>query len=304
MDRRKFVGSGAAGLALLGAAGRAGAQTAAAEDEQRPNAKAGRLKQSVARWCFAKVPIESFCRQLRDMGVTGMDLVGPKEWPTCKRYGITPCMVAGAGSFLPVEPGSHRRFGKVFGWNKVENHDKLVATARKNIDLAADNGLPNIIGLYGDRDGMTDEQGIENCVKGLKRIVPLLEKKRITLAIEVLNSKVDHPGYQGDHTAYGVAVCKGVGSERVKILYDAYHMQIMEGDLIDTIRANKEYIAHFHVAGVPGRHEIDGTQEVNWHAVANAIADLGFDGYIAHEWIPTAADPMAALRKAIPVLTV
>ena len=297
MDRRQFLAAGATGLALLPVT----AQTAFAGTAA---AKAGRLKQSVARWCFASVAIASFCEQLQDMGVTGMDLVNPDEWEICKHYGITPCMVAGAGTFLPADPGSGRRFGRAFGWNKRENHAELMLTARTNIELAAAAGLPAIIGLFGDREGMSDAQGIENCVTGLRRIVPLLEEKNVTLAIELLNSKVDHPDYQGDNTAFGVAVCREVGSEKVKLVYDAYHMQIMEGNLISTIRQNIDYIYHIHIAGVPGRHEIDATQEVNWQAVAMAIADLGFQGYVAHEWTPTGADPMAELRKAVEIMTV
>ncbi|MBF8269815.1 MAG: AP endonuc 2 protein [Gammaproteobacteria bacterium] len=297
MNRRKFLASSAASLALLQMSTHAAFGQAVA-------GKAGRLRQSVARWCFANVPIDSFCEQLQDMGVTGMDLVGPEEWDICKRYGITPCMVMGAGSFLEPADGSGRRFGRAFGWNKLENHAELLATARTNIGLAAAAGLPAIIGLFGDREGMSDEQGIENCVTGLREIVPLLEQKNVTLAIELLNSKVDHPDYQGDNTAFGVAVCQRVGSKHIKLVYDAYHMQVMEGNLISTIRQNIDYIFHIHIAGVPGRHEIDATQEVNWHAVAMAIADLGFQGYVAHEWIPTGADPMAELRKAVGILIV
>jgi len=264
----------------------------------------GRLQQSVARWCFGDVPIESFCRQLQAMGVTGMDLVDPVDWDMCKHYGITPCMILGAGTFLPVEAGSARMFGRSVGWNRRDNHKQLAASARASIELGAKAGAHGIVGLFGDREGMSDEQGIENCVIGLKQIVPLLEEKDMTLAFELLNSKVDHPDYQGDSTAFGVAVCREVGSEKVKLLYDAYHMQIMEGNLINTIRQNIDYIYHIHVAGVPGRHEIDENQEVNWHAVAGAIADLNFSGYVAHEWIPTGADPMADLRKAVTILTV
>ncbi|TAJ94053.1 MAG: hydroxypyruvate isomerase [Gammaproteobacteria bacterium] len=264
----------------------------------------GRLKQAVARWCFGSVPIEDFCAALRDMGITGMDLVGPEEWEMCRKYGITPSIVQGAGSFRPAPAGSPRPFGPAFGWNRIENHQELMATARRNIDLAVAADLPNIIGLFGDRQGMSDAEGIDNCVKGLKQIVPYLEEKRITLGIELLNSKVDHPDYQGDNTPFGVEVCKQVGSERVKLVYDAYHMQIMEGNLIETIRANIDYFCHIHVAGVPGRHEIDATQEVNWRAVATAIADIGFKGYVSHEWTPTGPDPLGALRAAVELLTV
>lgn len=295
MNRRQFLASSAA-LSLA-----SGIPTAAFA---QPRGGPGRLKQSVARWCFGNIPIEEFCAALRDMGVTGMDLVGPEEWETCGKYDITPSIVQGAGSFLPAPAGSPRPFGPAFGWNRIENHQELMATAHRNIDLAAAAGLPNIIGLFGDRQGMSDAQGIDNCVKGLRQIVPYLEEKQVTLGIELLNSKVDHPDYQGDNTPFGVEVCKQVGSARVKLVYDAYHMQIMEGNLIESIRANIDYICHIHVAGVPGRHEIDVTQEVNWRAVAIAIADLGFEGYVTHEWTPAGPDPLAALRNAVAIMTV
>lgn len=238
------------------------------------------------------------------MGIKGMDLVAPEEWDICKQYSITPSMVQGAGSFTPPPPGSNRRFGPSFGWNKRQNHATLINTAHRNIDLAASAGLPNIIGLFGDREGMSDAEGIENCVTGLKQIAPYLEEKEITLGLELLNSKVEHPDYQGDNTPFGVEVCRQTGSQHVKLVYDAYHMQIMEGDLINTIRQNIQYFSHIHIAGVPGRHEIDETQEVNWRAVAVAIADLGFDGYVSHEWIPSTSDPIAALRQAVAIMTV
>jgi len=242
---------------------------------------------------------------MQTMGITGMDLVPQEEWATCRKYGITPCMIlGGGGGFQPVEPGSKRRYGKAFGWDKTENHKQLIDELTRNADVAAANNIPNIIGLFGDREGMSDEQGIRNCVTGLKQVAGMLEKKKVTLAVEVLNTLVDHPDYIGNHTAFGVEVCKQVGSERIKLVYDAYHMQIMEGNLIETIRANLAYIAHIHIAGVPGRNEIDQRQEVNWHAVAKALADLNFQGYVAHEWVPTGKDPLAELRKAVEILTV
>jgi len=180
----------------------------------------------------------------------------------------------------------------------------MIKDLTSNVGYAAKAGLPNLIGLFGDRGGMSDEEGIENCVTGLKQVVALLEDNNVTLGIELLNSKVDHPDYQGDNTRFGVEVCKRVGSERVKLVYDIYHMQIMEGNLIATIREHINWISHFHVAGVPGRNEIDEAQEVNWKAVATAIADLGFDGYVAHEWLPSKGDPLTELRKAVQILTV
>ncbi len=243
-------------------------------------ASAGRLKQSVARWCYAKIPIDDLCRASADLGITGMDLVAPKDWPVCRKYGITPAMVQGAVI------GGPNPFSE--GWNNKANHDKLEELARTSIVRAADAKVPNVITLFGARRAMSDQEGIDNCITGLNRVKKFAEDHGVTLCIELLNSKVDHKDYQGDHTSYGVAVVKAVDSPRVKLLYDAYHMQIMEGDLIRTIRDNIQYIAHFHCAGVPGRHEIDETQEVNWHAVAKAIADLNFPGYIAQEFVPRA----------------
>jgi hydroxypyruvate isomerase len=253
-------------------------------------ASAGRLKQSLARWCYAKIAIDDLCRAAADMGVTGMDLVAPEDWPVCRKYGITPCMVQGAGSFTE-------------GWNDKANHDKLEEQARSSIVRAADAKVPNVITLFGVRRQRTEQEGIDNCIIGLNRVKKFAEDHGVTLCIELLNSKVDHKDNQGDHTSFGVAVVKGVDSPRVKLLYDAYHMQIMEGDLIRTIRDNIQYIAHFHCAGVPGRHEIDDTQEVNWRAVAKAIADLNFQGYIAQEFVPT-RDPLTSLKQAVEILTV
>ncbi len=257
---------------------------------QAATASAGRLKQSVARWCYAKIPIEDLCRAAADMGVTGMDLVAPDDWPVLRKYGITPTMVQGAGTFKD-------------GWNDKSMHDKLEEQAKTSIARAAEAKVPNVITLFGTRRGMSDQEGIDNCIAGLNRVKKFAEDHDVTLCIELLNSKVDHKDYQGDHTAYGVAAMKGVDSPRVKLLYDAYHMQIMEGDLIRTIRDNIQYIAHFHCAGVPGRHEIDETQEVNWHAVAKAIADLSFPGYIAQEFVP-ARDALTSMKQAVQVLTV
>ncbi|HTB19662.1 MAG TPA: TIM barrel protein [Bryobacteraceae bacterium] len=253
-------------------------------------ASAGRLKQSLARWCYAKIAIDDLCRAAADMGVTGMDLVAPEDWPVCRKYGITPCMVQGAGTFTQ-------------GWNDKASHDKLEEQARASIVRAAEAKVPNVITLFGVRRTLSEQEGIDNCVTGLNRVKKFAEDHGVTLCIELLNSKVDHKDYQGDHTSYGVAVMKGVDSPRVKLLYDAYHMQIMEGDLIRTIRDNIQYIAHFHVAGVPGRHEIDDTQEVQWRAVAKAIADFNFPGYIAHEFVPT-RDPLTSLKQAVELLTV
>lgn len=298
MKRRELLGAAVAGasMALLSGGN--------VEAQAKPKPRAGRLRQSVARWCFAAIPIERLCEELVDLGVVGLDLSEPADWPVCKRFGLIPSIIHGGGNFLPAPAGSSRAFGPSFGWNDPANHQQLVASMRASIAQASAEGLPNIIGLFGDRAGRSDAEGIDNCARGLRLIAPELERAGVTLAIELLNSKVDHPDYQGDNTALGVAVCDAVGSERIKLVYDAYHMQIMEGNLIATIRKYIGYFAHIHVAGVPGRHEIDETQEVNWRAVALAIADLGFTGFVAHEWTPTAQDPLAALRQAVALMTV
>jgi hydroxypyruvate isomerase len=262
-----------------------------------------RLKQSIATWCFPGVPLEDLCKAAVEMGVTGMDLVGARDWPMLRKYGITPCMVQGAGGFGRSIDGA--RFGPATGWNHKENHDALERTARQNIEQAARANVPNVISLFGNRNGIGDEEGMANCVTGLNRVKKFAEDQGVTICLELLNSKVDHKDYQGDHTSFGVAVVKAVDSPRVKLLYDAYHMQIMEGDVIRTIQQNIQYIAHFHMAGVPGRHDPDETQEVHWRAVAKAIADLNFTGYIAHEWQPNnAKDPLPSLRKAVAMMAV
>ena len=253
-------------------------------------ASTGRLKQSVARWCYAKTPLEDLCRQAAEMGIAGIDLVDPPDWPTIKKYGLTPAMVTGSGT-IP------------HGWNRKENHDALVKQMQDNIVLAAEAKVPNVITFSGSRAGMSDDEGKRNCIEGLRRVGAFAEDHGVTICVELLNSKIDHKDYQCDHTQWGVDAIKAVDSPRVKLLYDIYHMQIMEGDIIRTIRQNIQYIAHFHTGGVPGRHELDETQELQWRSVAKAIADLNYQGFFAHEFVP-AKDPMASLKQAVELCTV
>jgi len=253
-----------------------------------PNA--GRLKQSVARWCYSKIQLEDLCRAAAEMGLKGMDLVEPADWPMLKKYGLVPAMTQGKAS-IPN------------GFNRTENHDKLLADLEERIKLAAENQVPNVICFSGNRRGLPDDQGRDNCITGLRRIRKVAEDAGVTVCLELLNSKVDHKDYQCDHSAWGVEVIKAVDSPRVKLLYDIYHMQIMEGDVIRTIRENIQYIAHFHTGGVPGRHELDDTQELQWRSVAKAIADLNYQGYFAHEFVP-ARDPIPSLRQAVELCTV
>lgn len=257
------------GLAVLGRA-----PVPAAES----TARKGRLKQSLCRGVFkgANLDFDGMCREAARLGAYGFDLVGPDQFPTLKKYGLLPTMVPG-GSGIKA------------GVNDRKNHGEIMPKMREAIRAAAAAGAPNVIVLAGDRKGLTDKEGMENTVRFLNEIKAEAEDRQVTLCIELLNSKVNHPGYMCDHTAWGVEVCKRVNSPRVKLLYDIYHMQIMEGDLIRTIRQNIAYIGHFHTAGNPGRNEFDETQEINYPPICAAIADLGFQGYLAHEYTPTKA---------------
>ncbi len=268
MTRRTLVALSAAAAAPLPSASAAG----------------GRLKQSAARWCYSKIPLDDLCREAARIGLKGIDLVNSEDWPTLKKYGLVPAMTPGAGSI----PNA---------WNRKENHEKLEQEMRANIDKAAAAGVPNVITFSGNRRGQPDDEGLDNCTLGLNRVKKYAEDKGVTIHVELQNSKVNHKDYQFDHIAYGVAVAKAVGSPRFGILYDIYHAQIMEGDIIRTIQQNIQYIGHFHTGGNPGRHELDDTQELNWHAIAKAIADLNYTGYYAHEFIPL-RDPLKSLEEA------
>jgi hydroxypyruvate isomerase len=250
----------------------------------------GRIKQTVCRWCYDKMSLDDLCKNAVRIGLKGIDLLDHKDWPTIQKYGLVPSMTPGTVS-IPN------------GFNRKENHELLVRVTKENIERAAAAKAPNVIVMSGNRRGMADEEAKENCAIGLRQVTPMAEDKGVTLCLELLNSKVDHKDYQCDHTAWGVDVMKRVNSPRMKLLYDIYHMQIMEGDIIRTIRDNIQYIGHFHTGGVPGRHELDDTQELNWRTVAKAIADLNYQGYFAHEFIPT-RDPMQSLEEAVKLCTV
>ncbi len=224
------------------------------------------------------------------MGLSGIDLVDQEDWPTLRKYGLVPALIPGT-KHMPN------------GWNRRENHARLEQEVNDLIQLATAAKAPNVITMSGNRAGLSDEEGKQNCIAGLRRISKRAEDSGVTVCLEVLNSKVNHKDYQCDHTAWAVDVIKGVESPRVRVLYDIYHMQIMEGDIIRTIRDNFQYIAHFHTGGVPGRHELDDTQELRWHTIAKAIADFNYQGFVAHEFVPT-RDPMTSLRQAVQECTV
>jgi hydroxypyruvate isomerase len=248
--------------------------------------KNGRLKQSVSRWPYAKIPLPDFCRSVAEMGLTAVDLLEEDEWPVARQAGIVCSMgYAGGGSIKD-------------GLNVKANHDAIVRNFERTIPRAAALQVPNVITFFGNKRGMSDEEATANCIAGLNRVKRIGEDHGVTICVELLNSKVNHADYQGDRTGFGAAIVKAVDSPRVKLLYDIYHMQIMEGDLIHTIKDQHQYIGHYHTGGVPGRHELDHTQEVNWPAVCRAIVDTEFHGFLAHEFVPT-RDPLTSLREAV-----
>ena len=281
VSRREAVGTlagalvGAGGLRAPGPGGEARAMGAPTT---------GRLRQSVCKWCYPDIPLDRLCLAAKEMGLASVELLGESDWGTVTAHGLT-CAMANGPSTIPV------------GFNRPDQHDRLVAESERLLPLVAAAGLPNMIVFSGNRAGMSDGEGLENCARGLRRITPLAERLGVTVCMELLNSKVDHRDYMCDRTPWGVELVKRVGSPRFRLLYDIYHMQIMEGDVIRTIRDNFPFIAHFHTGGVPGRREIDESQELNYRRICVAIADLGFTGYLAQEFIPS-RDPLTSLKEA------
>jgi hydroxypyruvate isomerase len=282
-SRRSFLKAGGA----VGIAAALPGVSIAAEATVRK----GRIHQSVCRWCYQKTPLDELCQWAQSLGLKGVDLLEVDEWDVPRKYGLICTMGYAGGGTIPD------------ALNRVENHAAIEAAFRKNIPLAAKAGVPNVITFSGNRRGMSDEEGAQNTILGLNRVKKIAEDNGVTICMELLNSKVNHHDYMCDHTEWGARVMHEVNSPHVKLLYDIYHMQIMEGDLIDTIRANIGILGHFHTGGVPGRHEIDGTQEIQYGAVMAAIADAGYSMYVAHEFLPT-ADPLTQLREAVEICDV
>ena len=263
---------------------------AAADAQSPPVARKGRIKQGVTRGVFSReMSLEDCCRAAAHLGIQGFDLIGPQDWPLLRKYGLTPSMYPpGPGGTIPE------------ALNRTENHARLEQSMHAGIDEAATAKIPNVITFSGNRRGMDDREGADNCVTFLNKIKAHAEDKGIMICMELLNSKVNHKDYMFDHLAWGVDVMKRVNSPHVKILYDIYHAQIMDGDIVRNIRDNFQWLAHFHTGGNPGRHDIDDTQELNYRFVAQAIADLGFTGFLSHEYSPAAGhDPIQTLDKAI-----
>jgi hydroxypyruvate isomerase len=276
MDRRTFVQS--AGLGL-------GAAVLSEASQVKPVQRKLRIKQSVCRWCYNKVAVEDFAKECARLGVQSVDLADPKEWPVYKKYGLVPTMIGG-GTTIPD------------GFNRKESHAGIAERFKEQVKLAVEHGAPSIIVFSGNRKGMSDEEGLENCVIGVKQVMPMAEDKNLLVCMELLNSKVNHPDYMCDHTKWGVELVKRVGSPNFKLLYDIYHMQIMEGDVIRTMKDNLQYIGHLHTGGNPGRNEIDESQELNYKAISKAVVEMGYKGYMAHEFIPK-RDPMTSLAEAM-----
>ncbi|WP_143309344.1 hydroxypyruvate isomerase family protein [Chitinophaga vietnamensis] len=280
---KKVATMAVASTALSSLAGRVSAHDAAVDEKLK-----GKINHSVCAWCYP-IPLDDLCKAAKKIGITSIDLVDPKDFDILKKNDLICAMVASNGP----------EWGITRGFNNPAHHDKLETYFKHYIDETAKAGFTNLICFSGNRNGLSDQQGIENCTKGLQRIIGYAEKKKVNLVMELLNSKVDHHDYQCDHTAWGVELCKSVGSANFKLLYDIYHMQIMEGDVIRNIRDHHEYIAHYHTGGVPGRNEIDETQELYYPAIMRAIYDTGFKGFVAQEFIPKHTDKIASLSQGV-----
>ena len=294
MQRRDFLAASTAAITLTTATA---ASTIFSEDPKKDATPAKgrvitrrRLKQSLCRWCYSGIELKELCKQAAEIGFSSVELLDAPDWKVPHEFGLLCALGNGPG---PIHKG----------WNKREHHANLLKETERLLPLAAEAKVPNVIVFSGNRGGISEADGIENCVIGLKQAAALAEKHQVTLVLEYLNSKVDHGDYQFDHMAFGVAVLKAVGSERLKLLYDIYHAQIMEGDVIRTIRDNKQWIGHYHTGGVPGRGEIDETQELNYKAICSAIVESGFQGHLSQEFCPT-RDPLTSLRQAAAICDV
>ncbi|MCC5937190.1 MAG: TIM barrel protein [Lunatimonas sp.] len=291
-NKRRNVIKKLAGTTTLGILAPGLTQRLMAAEGSLPESLKGNINHSVCRWCYNTIPLEDLCVAAKEIGLKSIELVSPNEWSILKKHGLDCAMPQGAG------------MGIERGFNDPNNHDALVKSYEEVIPQVAAAGYKQIICFSGNRRGMDDETGIENCVKGLKRLMPIAEKHNVIMCMELLNSKVNHKDYHADHTAWGAEVCKRVGSENIKLLYDIYHMQIMEGDVIATIREFHPYISHYHTGGVPGRNEIDESQELYYPAIMQAILETGYKGYVGQEFIPKRPDKIASLKQGVEICDV
>lgn len=251
----------------------------------------GKINHSVCKWCYSKIPLDTFAQECKKIGLTSIELLGPEEWPVIKKYGLT-CA-------LPWGEGLTRSIDK--GFNDPKNHEELIKGFEDVIPKVRAAGYDKIICFSGNRRGMSDYDGIRNCAEGIRKLIPTCEKHNVTLVMELLNSKVNHKDYMCDRTEWGAALCEAIGSEKFKLLYDIYHMQIQEGDVIATIKKYHKYIAHYHTGGVPGRHEIDETQELYYPAIMKAIVETGYKGFVGQEFVPNRGDDLASLKQGVTI---
>jgi hydroxypyruvate isomerase len=289
IQRRNWIKQAAAGTAAL-ALNPAGLMAIEHENDVRKKLK-GNINHSVCSWTYNFLPLEEQCKMVKKLGFSAIDLLAPKDWPLIQKHGIYCSMCYTAGKISLTE-----------GWNNRNFHPGLIRDFTEAIPLVAKAGYKNLICFSGNRNGMDDETGLKNMTEGIKQVIGLAEKNGVILQIEIFNSKVDHKDYMADTTAWAVELCKRIGSENFKILYDIYHMQVNEGDVIRTIKDNHTYIGHYHTAGVPGRHEIDESQELYYPAIMRAILATGYKGYVAQEFMPSGQEndqKIAALGKAI-----
>ena len=287
--RRTAIKNIVAGTAALGVSA---TLPAFAFQESNNQMLKGNVNHSVCRWCFGDVSLDTLCAEAKKIGITAIDLVGPADWHILKKHGLDSSMCNGAEINLED------------GWNDTKFHPTLIKNYSEMIPKVAAAGYKQLICFSGSRRGKDNETGWDNCVTGLKHILPIAEKHGVVLVMELLNSKVDHPDYQCDTTPWGVELCKRLGSDNFKLLYDIYHMQIDEGNIISTIKSSHQYISHYHTAGVPGRNELDKDQELNYPAIMKAIVATGFKGYVAQEFLPKNADKFKSLSEAVVICDV
>lgn len=292
-SRRVAIKNLVAGTVALGSAGMLSSLSASGESAFHESMKLkGNINHSVCRWCYGDIPLDELCKAVKKIGFGAIDLVGPSDWPILKQHEIFSSMCNGAEISLTK------------GWNHTEYHPVLIKNYTEHIDLVAKAGYKNLICFSGNREGMDDETGLKNCVDGLKQILGQAERQGVIIHMELLNSKVDHHDQMNDNSKWGVELVKRIGSENFKLLYDIYHMQIDEGDVIRTIRNNHQYFGHYHTGGVPGRHEIDQTQELYYPAIMKAILETGYKGYVAQEFIPSRPDKLQSLKEGVKICDV
>ena len=289
MSRRSALGKVTVGAAAVAVASKLSPRAIA--EDAKPAKLKGNIHHSACKWCYDKIPLEQFCIAGKQIGLVAVDLLQPTDFATVKKHGLVCSMVSN-----PTVDGLG---GITKAWNRVEHHDKLVQAYEGHIKATADAGFERLICFSGNRDGLDDQKGLENCAIGLKRIMPLAEQYKVTICMELLNSKVNHKDYQCDNSKWGVELVKRISSERFKLLYDIYHMQIMEGDVCATIKENHKYYDHYHTGGVPGRNEIDDTQELHYPRIMEAILATGFKGYVAQEFVPKRPDALASLKQGV-----